>query len=80
MISNKEKQREKQRGKEYKEPEWDFCMGWHSPKYRMINGKKKYWVEEGNYVRILWNGQIVKKEKAQPFIDKIRDKVFLEEI
>jgi hypothetical protein len=77
MISNEQKQRDK----EYKEPAKDFrgvrvC----GPKYKMINGKKKYWIEEGNYVRILWNGQIVRKDKAQPFIDKVLDKVFLEEI
>ena len=45
------------------------------------DGKKIYWEKYGkDYIKILSTGQIVRRDKAQKFIDRILDEAFIENI
>ncbi len=59
-------------------------INWDEPiRYRIDKetGKKIYWEKYGKrHIRILHTGQITRKDKAQKFIDRIRDQAFIEGI
>ena len=80
--------------KNTKEREWeqpepkDFGYWWYEKNYKPKkplfverDGKKVYYEKFGeDYIKILSTGQIIKKEKAQKFIDRVLDEAFIENI
>lgn len=86
--------RDKGKNQDYEHPEraprrwgrnwWgDWPVGGEEIRYKTDKetGKKVYWEDNGErHIRIIHTGQIVRKDKAQKFIDRIRDQVFLDNV